>query len=166
MTHKRHFILAVAVLLSLSACDRGSRPAQIGRPAPDFTVSNVDRTLSLHNYRGQVVVLNFWATWCPPCIEEMPSLMRMQDDIGGKVAILAVSTDENETAYRQFLSDRHIRLLTVRDGSQASNHAYGTIHFPETYVIDKHNVIRRKFIGPVTWTKPEIEKYLLDLAAE
>jgi peroxiredoxin len=125
-----------------------------------------DRTVSLHDYRGKVVVLNFWATWCAPCVEEMPSLMKMQGELGNKVTVLAVSTDASESSYRQFLSDRHIRLLTAWDGAQKSNEAYGTVKFPETYIIDKHGKIRRKFIGAVSWTKPEIEKYLTDLAAE
>ena len=92
--------------------------------------------------------------------------MKMQSELSNRVTVLAVSTDESEAAYRQFLSDRHIRLLTAWDPSQKSNQAYGTIKFPETYIIDKKGVIRRKFIGAVSWTKPEIEKYLTELAAE
>lgn len=92
--------------------------------------------------------------------------MKMQSELGKEVTVLAVSTDESGPAYQQFLSDRHIRLLTVRDPSQKSNQAYGTAKFPETYIIDKHGIIRRKFIGAVIWTKPEIEKYLMELATE
>jgi cytochrome c biogenesis protein CcmG, thiol:disulfide interchange protein DsbE len=152
--------------LALTACDRGSRPKLVGKAAPDFTVTDSDRTISLHDYRGKVVVLNFWATWCAPCVEEMPALSKMQNDLSDKVMVLAVSVDENEPQYKQFLSDRHIHLLTVRDGEKKSSDAYGSIGWPETYIIDKQGKIRRKFIGAVSWTKPEIEKYLTDLAAE
>jgi cytochrome c biogenesis protein CcmG/thiol:disulfide interchange protein DsbE len=162
----RKLVAATLLTFALAACDRGSRPEQVGKPAPDFTVSDSDRTVSLHDYRGKVVVLNFWATWCAPCIEEMPSLMKMQSDLNDKVTVLAVSTDKDESAYRQFLSDRHIHLLTVRDAAQKSNIAYGTTKFPETYIIDKHGAIQRKFIGAVKWTTPDIEKYLSQLAVQ
>ncbi len=151
------------VLLAISACDRGSRPEQVGTVAPDFTVRDGGRSLSLHDYRGQVVVLNFWATWCPPCVEEMPSLGRMQRQLGDKVTVLAISTDEDDAAYRQFLSDRHIDLITIRDGEGKSNQLYGTVRFPETYIIDRRGVIRRKLIGAVDWTKPEMERYLIEV---
>jgi cytochrome c biogenesis protein CcmG, thiol:disulfide interchange protein DsbE len=156
----------IALALLVTACDRGSRPEQIGQKAPDFTVTEGSRSVSLHDYRGRIVVLNFWATWCPPCVQEMPSLTRMQQELGDAVTVLAVSTDQDQHAYEQFLSDRHITLLTIRDEQQRSNHAYGTERFPETYVIDKKGTIRRKFIGEVKWTSPEIEKYLRQLASE
>ena len=111
--------------------------------------------------------MNFWATWCPPCIEEMPSLVQMQRQLGDKVTVFAVSTDSDEDAekYQRFLRERNVQLLTVRDGEQKSNALYGTFKFPETYVIDDRGVVRRKFIGPVQWTKPEIIAYLTDLQA-
>ncbi|HEY0566029.1 MAG TPA: TlpA disulfide reductase family protein, partial [Terriglobales bacterium] len=67
---------------SLTACDRGSKPEFIGKSAPDFTLADADRSVSLHDYKGKVVVLNFWASWCPPCIEETPALVQMQQDLG------------------------------------------------------------------------------------
>ena len=70
-----------ALFLLLGGCDRGSRPDLIGQTAPDFTVQDTDRTVTLSQLRGKVVVLNFWATWCPPCIEEMPSLVKMQQQM-------------------------------------------------------------------------------------
>ncbi len=151
-------------MLAVAGCGRGSRPEQVGTLAPDFTIHDGRRTLSLHDYRGQVVVLNFWATWCPPCVEEMPSLGRMQRQLADQVTVLAISTDEDGDAYRQFLSDRHIDLITIRDGEQKSNQLYGTVRFPETYIIDRKGVIRRKLIGAVDWTKPEMERYLTGLA--
>jgi len=92
--------------------------------------------------------------------------MRMQQQLGDTVTVLAVSTDQSESAYQQFLADRHIHLLTVRDPSGASNGRYGTKQFPESFIIDKRGVVRRKFIGPVDWTKPEIEHDLRQLAQQ
>lgn len=145
-----------------AGCDRGSHPSQIGKPAPDFTVRDTSTTVRLSSLRGKVVVLNFWATWCPPCLEELPTLIALQRRVP-EVVVLAVSTDEDEVAYRQFLAEHQMNLLSVRDGKQESNALYGTFRYPETYVIDRQGVLRRKFIGPQDWTSPEIVSYLKGL---
>jgi cytochrome c biogenesis protein CcmG, thiol:disulfide interchange protein DsbE len=129
--------------------------------APDFTVRDSDRTVTLSNFKGQVVVLNFWATWCPPCIEEMPSLVQMQALMKPKgVTVLAVSVDVDENNYHRFLRDHNVNLLSVRDADQKSNELYGTFKFPETYIVDRKGVVRRKFIGAVDWTDPEVIDFL------
>ncbi len=149
------------LLLGLSGCYGGSRPPRIGSNAPDFTVQDSQNKITLSQYRGQVVVLNFWATWCPPCVEEMPSLVEMQRRMKAKgVTVLAVSVDVDEGAYKQFVKDHNVNLLTVRDPDQKSNSLYGTAKFPETYIIDRNGVMRRKFIGAVDWTDPEIVDFL------
>ncbi len=135
----------------------------LNQPAPEFTVTDAERTVALKDLRGKVVVLNFWATWCPPCVEEMPSLVRMQEQLKDKVTVLAVSVDEDDRAYRSFIKKYNIALLTVRDAQQKSNELYGSFRFPETYIIDRDGVLRRKFIGPVDWTKPDILDYLQKL---
>ena len=92
------------------ACNSGSRPAGIGSPAPDFTVQDGDRIVSLHDYRGKVVILHFWATWCPPCIEEMPSLMQLQNRLRDRVTVLAISMDMDQNAYYNFIRDHKVDL--------------------------------------------------------
>jgi cytochrome c biogenesis protein CcmG, thiol:disulfide interchange protein DsbE len=106
-----------------------------------------------------VVVLNFWATWCAPCLQELPTLIALQRRLP-QVAVLAVSTDKEEAPYREFLSEHPIDLLTVRDGNHVSSDLYGTIRFPETYIIDQRGILRRKFIGAQNWMNPEIISYL------
>jgi peroxiredoxin len=76
------------------------------------------------------------------------------------VTVLAVSVDVDETSYRRFLKDHNVNLLSVRDADAKSNALYGTFKFPETYVIDRNGVVRRKFIGAVDWTEPEIIDFL------
>jgi cytochrome c biogenesis protein CcmG/thiol:disulfide interchange protein DsbE len=151
-----------AALIALAGCDRGSKPALLNAPAPDFTVQDAGRRISLHDFRGKIVVLNFWATWCPPCVDEMPSLVALQSkpEVKDRLQILAVSLDQDESAYKRFLSDYHIDILTIRDPSQESTRHYATTGFPETFIIDANGILRRKFIGPVDWTKPEIIVYL------
>jgi cytochrome c biogenesis protein CcmG, thiol:disulfide interchange protein DsbE len=149
------------VLLALTGCYSGSRPPRIGTAAPDFTVRDSDRTVTLSQFKGQVVVLNFWATWCPPCIEEMPSLVEMQQRMKAKgVTVIAVSLDVDASNYHRFLRDHGVNLLSVRDGEGRSNALYGTFKFPETYVIDRNGIMRRKFIGAVDWTGPDVIEYL------
>jgi cytochrome c biogenesis protein CcmG/thiol:disulfide interchange protein DsbE len=127
--------------------------------APAFTVTDGSRTVNLANYRGRVVVLNFWATWCAPCIEELPSLTALQQRMP-HIQVLAVSTDDDPAAYRRFLAQHPLSLLTVEDREQHANALYGTFRYPETYIIDPNGVIRRKFIGAQNWTSPEILAYL------
>ena len=151
------------VMLLTAGCDRGSHPSQIGAVAPTFAVSDGVHSVDLSKLQGDVVVLNFWATWCAPCIEELPSLMAMQRQLP-QIKVLAVSTDEDANAYREFLIKHPMDdLTTVRDGQQRSYALYNTFRFPETYVIDRKGIIRRKFIGPQEWTSPEIVAYLKKL---
>jgi thiol-disulfide isomerase/thioredoxin len=152
----------LAPLALTPGCDRGAHPAQTGQLAPDFTVSDGAATVHLASYRGRVVLLNFWATWCAPCIEEMPSLLELhhrQPDL----AVVAVSIDDNAEAYNRFLSRRHVDLITVRDPAQKAAQLYHSEKWPESYVIDRQGVIRRKFIGAQDWTSPEIRAYLKGL---
>jgi peroxiredoxin len=162
--------LACCAGLALTGCYHGSKPSSIGKPAPDFTIQDSDRRVSLSQLHGQIVVLNFWATWCPPCVEEMPSLVQMQRKFQSKdVTVLAVSVDDDPDAYHKFLKDHAIDLLTIRDpGGPKTDQGvtaptasrYGTFKFPETYIIDRNGTIRRKFIGPIDWSQQEIVEYL------
>jgi peroxiredoxin len=150
--------------LLLAGCYSGTRPARIGDPAPDFTVADSDRLVALHDFRGKVVVLNFWATWCPPCVDEMPSLVVLQSKLKNRgVQVLAVSVDVDGNAYHRFLRDQKVDLLTVRDPDHKSNNLYGTFRYPETYIIDRDGKLRRKFVGPVDWSTPEVVEFLQKL---
>lgn len=144
-------------------CNRTSHPAQVGERAPGITIHDGVQTVALKQYRGKIVVLNFWASWCPPCLEEFPSLIQLQRDMPD-IVVLAVSFDTDANAYRQYLADNHITgITTIIDLSQQSNHAFDTTRPPETYIIDRRGVIRRKFIGAQNWTSPEILNYLRNL---
>lgn len=120
------------------------------------------RTVRLQDYRGKVVVLNFWATWCAPCLDELPSLQRMQEQLP-QVQVLAVSIDDDVAAYQNFLKQYDVKLLSVRDGSEGANLRFGSVRVPETFVVDRSGVIRRKFVGPQDWTSSEVESFLAKL---
>ena len=147
----RWFLLSLCLLplLLLSGCYSGSRPSRIGSVAPDFTVQDSDRKVTLRQFRGNVVVLNFWATWCPPCVEELPSMISMQGRMRDRgVTVLAVSIDVDAAMYHRFIKQHGVNLLTVRDPEQKSSSLYGTFGWPETYIIDRNGVLRRKLVGP------------------
>ena len=161
---RRVTILIGLSIVLLAGCYGGSRPPRIGSTAPEFTVQDGDRKVALSDLHGKIVVLNFWATWCPPCVDEMPSLVHLQQRLKNKgVTVLAVSVDVDEGAYRRFLKDHNIDLLTVRDPDHKSSNLYGTFKFPETYIIDRDGKMRRKFIGEVDWNQAEVVEFLSKL---
>ena len=149
----------VLVVLLVAGCDRGNHPGNIDKPAPQFVLGDGTRTVDLSKLRGRVVVLNLWATWCAPCIEELPSLLALQRQMPD-LAVVAVSMDQDPDVYHHFLVEHHVDVLTVRDDQQRVNQLYGTVQIPETYIIDKQGVLRRKFIGAQDWTSSEITGYL------
>jgi cytochrome c biogenesis protein CcmG/thiol:disulfide interchange protein DsbE len=155
------FIL-VGLLLPLalaSACDRGARPGLTGEVAPDFKVSDGTSSIHLADYHGHVILLNFWATWCAPCVQEMPGLIALHHD-RPDLAILAVSIDRDEAQYKRYIALRQVDLITVRDPSQSAASLYHTDGWPETYIIDRQGIIRRKLVGDPDWSNPEIRAYL------
>lgn len=156
---------AVALLAALFLPDRRSEPPPAGQPAPDFNFTGEGGPRRLSELRGQVVVLNFWATWCPPCVEEMPSLERLHRKLASRgVVVLGVSVDTDAVAYEKFLRDFHITFLNFRDPGGHIPLRYGTTMFPETYIIDRDGRVARKIIGPHQWDNPEILSYLTHLA--
>jgi peroxiredoxin len=166
--HSRPFFLSrlsVAVLLSVavvSGCNRGGRPAQVGKKAPDFAVSDGTSTIRLSDHRGKLVLLNFWASWCGPCIQETPGLEQLHRD-RPDIQILAVSVDTDSDAYQRFIKRFHVDVPTVMDPEQKAAKLYHTDGWPESYIIDRNGVIRRKIIGDPDWSNPEIRAFLKNL---
>jgi cytochrome c biogenesis protein CcmG/thiol:disulfide interchange protein DsbE len=131
-----------------------------GKPAPDFPLTLTGKSEHLADLKGKVVVLNFWATWCPPCVNETPALNRLEkyiDSRGGMV--LGVSVDEDGAAYEKFLKDQSVVFPTYRDATKKSSADYGTSIYPETYIIDRHGKIARKFVGEQQWDSAEMLRY-------
>lgn len=130
----------------------------VGDRAPNFEIrADNGRTLTLDSYKGRVLVLNFWATWCPPCVDELPSLNALSkqlEDTG--VTVLGVSVDRNEPGYKEFLRRFGVAFETARDPDGNVSSAYGTFKFPETYVIDKEGIVRQKHINSQNWLDPAI----------
>ena len=132
-----------------------------GRPAENFQFTLNGKPMQLSDLRGQVVIVDFWASWCPPCVDEAPSLDALQQRIaphGGTV--LGVSIDDDQSAYQNFLQMYRVDFPTFRDPSRKIETDYGTSMIPEAYVIDRHGKIDRKVVGAQDWTGPEMMAYM------
>jgi len=131
-----------------------------GDEAPEFTLAaDSGRTVSVPNFGGKLLVLNFWASWCPPCVQETPSLSRFATDYAGKgVVVMAVSVDKDEKAYRTFLEKFHPAFLTTRDFKVHED--YGTFMYPETYLIDSRGKVVRKIAEAADWNDPQLRQYI------
>lgn len=130
-----------------------------GKRAKNFTLDLSGKPGHLSDFRGKVVVLNFWATWCKPCIEETPALNKLQayiDSRGG--VVLGVSVDEDSEAYGRFLKDQKV-VFAADHASWEIAHEYGSFMVPETYIIDRQGRIARKIIGPQQWDSPDMLAY-------
>ena len=136
-----------------------------GQQAQDFAIELNGKPAHLSDLRGKVVALNFWGTWCPPCVEEAPSLNRLQKHLEARNGlILGVAADEDPAAFQKFLHDQAIIFPTYRDPATSDNRSpialsYGTSMIPETYVIDRKGRIARKIVGPQQWDSPEMLAY-------
>lgn len=150
-------VMAAALLYAFATPSfRQGEPSLAGRKPKDFTIQ-IPGASHLSDLKGKVVVLNFWASWCPPCLEETQSLNRLQEDISTRGGVvLGVSVDEDAAAYQKFLDDNHVIFPTYRDGTKKSAADYGTSMFPETYLIDRNGRLARKIVGPQDWQSPEI----------
>ena len=154
--------VAVLCLVLAVGCDRGAKPSRIGKAAPDFTVGDSAKSVRLADYRGKIVMVNFWASWCGPCIQETPALVALHHE-RPDIAILGISIDEDPGAYRRFLERFHVDYTTVLDPDQTVAKKYGADGWPETYIIDRSGILRRKVWGDPDWSSPEIRAFLQGL---
>lgn len=145
---------------------RQGEPSIAGKMAEDFPLTSEGRQARLSDFRGKVVVLNFWASSCGSCVEEMPDLDRLQARIRSRGGIvLAVSVDENCGSYEDFLKIHPVRFQTTCEPTKKVSLDYGTVMIPESYVIDRRGRIARKLIGPQQWDSATMNAYFDALLA-
>jgi peroxiredoxin len=153
-------LLVLAVALGMGtfmfACTRTAehKIIGVGDRAPEVRLQSVDgKTMSLADYRGKVVLVHFWATWCPPCVEEIPTLERFyQQVVGTDIEVLAVSVDDSADVLKSFLDKNKVHFPVLRDPGGTVAGSYGTLKFPETYIIGRDGMVRYKVIGPMDWS--------------
>lgn len=179
MTLRQQWLTVLAIVLSLFAAVGTATyvmhdelfPIGVGSRAPDFTARTVDgsnRVRTLADYKGKVVVLNVWATWCKPCIYEMPSFERLHRQVADtSLAVVAVSIDDLVGADSVFRFARSLGVTfdILLDSTHAVDRAYQVTGYPETFVIARDGTIRKKWIGPLDWSSPANVKLVRDLLA-
>ncbi len=173
---KKLILLAVLITLAiLPACSKekgGGKgaPAALskaveGAAAPDFTVKDLEgKDVNLASLKGSVVLVNFWATWCPPCKEEIPSMIKLNSAMAGKAfRMLAISIDEGgKDAVQKFFKGNN-GLPTYLDTEGKISQLYGTTGVPETFIVDRQGIIRKKIVGGMDWSAPEVISYMDEL---
>ncbi len=148
--------LAVIYVFAMPSYRQGE-PSIAGRRASDFEFQMNGRTMHLADLRGKVVVLDFWASWCPPCVEETPRLNALQQRIASQGGVvLGISQDEDPDAYQKFLNDQQVSFPTYRDPTKKVPTAYGTTIIPEAYLISRDGLIARKIVGEQDWNGPDL----------
>ena len=159
-------VAGLLILFARPSYNQGE-PSLAGSTAKPFSFEENGKQMQLSDLRGKVVVLNFWATWCPPCVEETPSLIALQREIAPKGGtVLGISVDDDAQAYAQFVQANGIDYPTYRDPSAEIPASYGTSMYPDTYIIDRHGKIARKLVGAQDWTSREMTAYFNSLLAK
>ena len=161
------FFFLSFVSIGLSGCDTPSQqapavPIELGAAAPDFSLQDLSgKTVSLSDYQGKVVLLNFWATWCPPCKAEMHSLESLYRQLSGEgLVILAVNIEQNGAqTVKAFLKESPHSFPILLDDQAKIQKLYGVYQFPETFVIRKDGTIDDRVIGAIDWVHPDAVEY-------
>ena len=148
----------VAGFLAAFLWNADQKAPTAGRPMPDFSLpADKGGHVDLGDYKGKILVLNFWATWCQQCVEELPSLNRFAKTFQGRgVEVLAVSVDEDDKLYKNFLTEHKLDMPTARDPNKRTSINYGTFKYPESYIADKEGRLLRKIVGPADWMDPSM----------
>lgn len=166
---KKLLLVVCCLLLFVAGCSKdgnqsGASPKPLEKhQAPIITVVSLDNVqLSLKSLQGKVVLLNFWATWCPPCREEIPSMMKLNTIMAGKpFQMVCVSVDEGgKQAVQDFFKNTGFSLPAYLDPTGQAAATYGLTGVPETFIIDKQGVIAKKVIGGLDWASPEVITFL------
>ncbi|MEW5855610.1 MAG: TlpA disulfide reductase family protein [Myxococcota bacterium] len=136
-------------------------PTPMNRPAPQFTLADGEGNgrVSLADLRGQYVFVNFWATWCPPCREEMPSMEYMARKFGKDMKIVAISVDEDWNEVKRFFGNDKPTFELLWDPQKKVTSLYGTEKFPESYIVDPYGNVVVKFVGPRDWNNEASVEY-------
>ncbi len=163
---KRSIVIVVSALILMSACVKSEQGEKTGTVAPNFTLEDLDgKAVTLSSFRGKVVLIDFWATWCPPCRESVPAIEKLHKKYGDKgLAVLGVSLDEGEwDKVKAFRADYGMSY-TVLKGTDRVEEKYMVRTIPLVVLLDKDGNVRSRFLG--AGTEDEIEKEIKALLAE
>lgn len=145
--------------LTREPVDSGDTAPRVGKPLADFTLPDLQgRSVQLAALRGKVVFVNVWATWCPPCVEEMPTIQRLYERLHGQgLEILAVSLDIlGAQVVESFMRSRQLSFPTLLDTKNVVQRLYRTTGVPESFIVDKRGILVEKVVGPRDWSHPQL----------
>lgn len=130
-----------------------------GKKAPDFILTDIHgKNLSLSSLKGRTVIINFWATWCPPCRAEMPSLNRLYKEYRTRgLVVLAISTDTSANVVKGYLNKNPFDFTILLDTDNKVSRQFRVFSIPTSFLIDKNSVIIQRYIGEEDWEAPEIK---------
>lgn len=160
----RRACAAALLALAGAAWAAGTIKPWTSGATPPLALRDLDgKEHKLADYKGKVVVLNFWATWCDPCREEMPAMQRLQDKLAGKVVILAVDYGEGPPRIRDFLKKVPVKFTVLLDRDTSAATAWKVKVLPTTLVIDPEQKVRFVAVGDVGWDTPAVEGEIIKL---
>lgn len=145
--------------LTREPVDSGDTAPRLGKPLADFTLPDLQgRSVQLAALRGKVVFVNVWATWCQPCVEEMPTIQQLYERLHGKgLELLAVSLDPlGEQVVAPFMQAHQLGFPTLLDTKSLVQRLYRTTGVPESFIVDKRGILVDKVVGPRDWAHPQI----------
>ena len=160
-------LLLAAALLLAQATNGGELTAtpETDQPAPVFTLKAIDgKPHRLDDYRGKVVLLNFWASWCPPCLAELPSIQRLADRMASEAFdILLINVGESPFKVAKFLRLSSVRLTSLLDPEGEAFRAWGANIYPTSFILDTEGRVRYRALGPIEWDGEEVDALVRDL---
>lgn len=145
------FLLSVILSLSKGATGTGLANVHYGAPPPDFQVPTRQGSQPLSALRGRPVVINFWASWCPPCTTELPYFERLKAQYGDRVAVITVDWNEEPSTATQYLRAQHLDLPVVSDRQSQIYAAYSLTEVPDTVVLDAAGNVSYVSVGGLSW---------------
>ena len=160
------FVFITAMGTNCPAADdkKPVSPTEIDRldnsSAPEFSLKDLNgKPVTLSSLKGKVVLLNFWATWCPSCTSEMPSLNRLHNDMKNRgFEAVAISTDRSANEVREYIAKKSFNFQILMDEGRAVTRKYKVFSLPTTFLINKNGIIVQKFFGEYDWADPDIRK--------
>jgi cytochrome c biogenesis protein CcmG/thiol:disulfide interchange protein DsbE len=134
------------------------REGEAPRRAPVFELDDLSgKKVSLPKETGHVALVNFWATWCPPCVAETPSLEQLSRALGPRgLRVLGVSVDDSVEDVRRFVAEHGVTYTVLLDPSARVSRRYGTFKYPESYLVAADGAVLRKYVGEVDWADPTV----------
>ncbi len=156
-------LLAILALVYFLFVSRGGTKLDEGEAAPGFSLQTRDGTqVSLAQFKGKTVLLNFWATWCPPCVMEMPSLSRLQTLLKARgLEVVAISLDGSWQEVEAFSGKHPLSMNLLLDAGGEVGGRYGAFRLPVTFLIDRDGKIAKTYLGPREWMEPGLVKEIL-----